>query len=147
MIAHLMSRLAGVPVSAIVVESLMAVPAASQEKGKVDLTGIPQPVMEALNAKFPKAEIQQWTKEQEDGVVVYDIEMVQEGREFEADIKEDGGIHNWGTGGRGEKSSRGSCEGCRPGILEGHTQRDDGRHGGREWGGRVGGIRNRAGNR
>ncbi|TFH64601.1 MAG: hypothetical protein E4G90_07760 [Gemmatimonadales bacterium] len=96
MIAHRMNKLASALVSAIVVGTLIAVPAASaQDKGKVDLTGVPQPVMEALNVKFPKAEIQQWTKEHEDGIVIYDIEMLQEGRKFEADIKEDGGIHNW----------------------------------------------------
>lgn len=55
-------------------------PAAFQEKGKVDLTGVPQPVMEALKAKFPGAEIRQWAKEQEDGIVVDDIKMLQGGR-------------------------------------------------------------------
>ena len=70
---------------------LLAQPAASgQEKDK-----IPKKVMDTLMAKFPKAEIHKWTKEKEGDVVVYDLEFKQEGRKFEADIKEDGTIHNW----------------------------------------------------
>src|SRR5262249_22500163 len=56
---------------------------------------IPKKVMDALKAKFPKAEITKWTKEKEGNDVVYDIEFKQEGRKFEADIKEDGTILNW----------------------------------------------------
>lgn len=76
-----------------------------QQGGKVDvekkaeanleLDKIPQVVMDALKAKFPKAEIYKWTKEKEGEMVVYDIEFKQEGWKFEADIKEDGTIHNW----------------------------------------------------
>jgi uncharacterized membrane protein YkoI len=51
--------------------------------------------MAKLRARFPEAEIQQWTREEEDGVVLYDIEFRQQGRKFEADIKEDGAIDNW----------------------------------------------------
>jgi hypothetical protein len=51
--------------------------------------------MDTLRAKFPKAEIQQWTQEKEGDMVVHDIEFTQQGRKFEADIKEDGTIHNW----------------------------------------------------
>jgi Putative beta-lactamase-inhibitor-like, PepSY-like len=70
---------------------LLGQPAASaQEKDK-----IPKKVMDTLMAKFPKAEIHKWTKEKEGDVVVYDLEFKQEGRKFEADIKEDGTIHNW----------------------------------------------------
>jgi hypothetical protein len=52
-------------------------------------------VMDALKAKFPKAQIHKWTREKEGDIVVYDIEFKQEGRKFEADIKEDGTIHDW----------------------------------------------------
>src|SRR5262249_52409809 len=48
-----------------------------------------------LKAKFPKAEIDKWTKEKEGNDVVYDIEFKQEGRKFEADIKEDGTLLNY----------------------------------------------------
>jgi hypothetical protein len=56
---------------------------------------IPQVVMDALKAKFPEAVIEKWTKEKEGEIVVYDVEFQQLGHKFEADIKEDGSIHNW----------------------------------------------------
>lgn len=56
---------------------------------------IPQVVMDALKAKFPDAVIEKWTKEKEGEVVLYDVEFQQLGHKFEADIKEDGSIHNW----------------------------------------------------
>jgi hypothetical protein len=61
----------------------------------LELGEIPRLVMDALNAKFPNAEIHKCTKEKEDDIVVYDFEFTQEERNFEADIKEDGTIHNW----------------------------------------------------
>lgn len=59
------------------------------------LDNIPAVVMDSLKARFPEAEIRQWTVEKEGDIVVYDIEFEQAGRKFEADIKEDGSIHNW----------------------------------------------------
>jgi hypothetical protein len=67
----------------------------AQDKDKLDLDKIPKKVMDALKAKFPKAQIHKWTKEKEGDVVVYDIEFKQGDQKFEADIKEDGAIHNW----------------------------------------------------
>jgi Putative beta-lactamase-inhibitor-like, PepSY-like len=69
--------------------------ASAQDKNKLDLDKIPKKVMDTLKAKFPKAEIDKWTKEKDGDVVIYDIEFKQESRKFEADIKEDGTIHNW----------------------------------------------------
>lgn len=66
----------------------LAVPAADEKE-------IPKKVMDALKAKFPKAEITKWTKEKEGDKVVYDIEFKQGKQKFEADIFEDGTIHNW----------------------------------------------------
>ena len=51
--------------------------------------------MDCLKTRFPKAQIDKWTKETEGGTVVFDIEFRQDGRKFEADIKEDGTIQNW----------------------------------------------------
>jgi uncharacterized membrane protein len=56
---------------------------------------IPQVVMDTLKAKFREAEIDTWTREEEGDIVVYDIEFTQQEQKFEADIKEDGSIHNW----------------------------------------------------
>src|SRR5262245_30433243 len=63
----------------------------NEKKAKdLELDKIPKAVMDALKAKFPKAEIHKWTKEKEGDDVVYDIEFKQEGRKCEADIKETG---------------------------------------------------------
>jgi hypothetical protein len=79
--------------------------ACGQQEEKADVTEkaepaaemeeIPALIMTTLKAKFPDAEIQKWTKEQEGDIMVYDIEFHQAGQKFEADIKEDGTIHNW----------------------------------------------------
>ena len=81
-------------VAVAVAGAILAAPAALA-KDKSDLDKVPKTVMDSLKGKFPKAEIQKWTKEKEGGLVVYDIEFKQDGRKFEADIKEDGTIHNW----------------------------------------------------
>ena len=61
----------------------------------LELDNIPEVVMNALKARFPDAEIQKCTREKEGDIFVYDIEFKQQDRKFEADIKEDGTIHNW----------------------------------------------------
>jgi hypothetical protein len=67
----------------------------AQKKDNLGLEKIPKKVMDTLKAKFPKAEIRKWTRENEGGIVIYDIEFEQGVRKFEADILEDGTIHNW----------------------------------------------------
>jgi uncharacterized membrane protein YkoI len=80
-------------VFALVLAALLLAGAQAQEMPK---TGqIPKKVMDGLKAKFPNSNIEKWTKEKEDKMIVYDIEFAQEGRKFEADVKEDGTIHNW----------------------------------------------------
>ncbi len=69
--------------------------ARAQDKATPSKDQVPRKVMEGLMAKFPKAEIDKWTKENEGKTVVYDIEFKQNSQHFEADIKEDGTIHNW----------------------------------------------------
>jgi uncharacterized membrane protein YkoI len=83
--------------AAVVLVGLVAVTSlnAEQDKGKSGQDQIPKKVMDSLKAKFPKAKIDKWTKEREADKVVYDIEFKQEDRKFEADIFEDGTIHNW----------------------------------------------------
>jgi len=74
----------------------LAMPAASaQSKEQLDLAKIPRKVMDALKARFPKAELHKWTQEKEGDMVLYDIEFTEQGRKFEADIKQDGSFHNW----------------------------------------------------
>jgi hypothetical protein len=61
----------------------------------VSVDKIPKAVMDALLAKFPKAKIDKCVKEKEGGDVIYDIEFKQEGRNCEADIKENGTYINY----------------------------------------------------
>jgi hypothetical protein len=70
---------------------VLAIPSRAEDKKEE----LPKKVADALKAKFPKAEITKWTKEKEEGKVVYDIEFKQGKQKFEADIFEDGTLHNW----------------------------------------------------
>jgi hypothetical protein len=65
-----------------------------QDKAK-DIDKIPKVVMDALKAKFPKAEIRKWTKEKEGDDEIYDIEFTENGRACEADIRENGTYINF----------------------------------------------------
>ena len=73
----------------------LMLPARAQDKSKAAAGKLPANVLATLKARFPNAEIQKWTKEEEDGVVLYDIEFTQAGHKLEADIKADGAVHNW----------------------------------------------------
>ena len=66
----------------------------SQEEA-VPQDKIPKAVKDALLAKFPKAKIDKCVKEKEANDIVYDIEFKQEGRNCEADIKENGNYINY----------------------------------------------------
>jgi hypothetical protein len=97
MIARRLRSGAGQAFAALLAGLFLLVSAAhaQEKKDKLDLDKIPKRVMDTLKAKFPKAEIDKWTKEKEGNDIVYDIEFKQEGRKFEADIKEDGTLLNW----------------------------------------------------
>lgn len=56
---------------------------------------LPKAVADAVAAKFPKSEVQKWTKETEDGKTVYDVEFKLGGVKHEADVFEDGTIESW----------------------------------------------------
>ncbi len=75
---------------------LLSAPAVfAQKTAQADLDKIPRKVMDGLKARFPTAEIHKWSKEKEGDIFVFDFEFTQDGQKFEADIKEDGTIHNW----------------------------------------------------
>jgi len=84
-------------ISSVVLTGLimLGLSAQTQEKDKPDTNQIPKKVMDGLKAKFPKPEIDKWTMEKEGEIFIYDFEFKQGGQKFEADIKEDGTIHNW----------------------------------------------------
>jgi len=67
----------------------------AQNKDTPDTKQIPMKVMDGLKAKFRNPEIDKWTREKEGEIFIYDFEFKQGGQKFEADIKEDGTIHNW----------------------------------------------------
>jgi hypothetical protein len=97
MIARRLRYLAsGLVVAALAVFLVAGSDARGQDKeDKLDLDKIPKAVMDALKAKFPKAEIHKWTKAKEGDDIIYDIEFKQEGRKCEADIKENGTYINY----------------------------------------------------
>jgi hypothetical protein len=59
------------------------------------LLALPQPILDALEARFPGAEIRKWSKEKEHGAVLYDVEFTHAGLKLEADMTPDGKIDNW----------------------------------------------------
>lgn len=88
-----MSRL--VRMLAGVVISFGLCTAASAADEKVDPDKLPQKVKDTLKTRWSTAKITVATKTMEDGAVVYDIEMTQDGKKREADIREDGSIVNF----------------------------------------------------
>jgi hypothetical protein len=94
MTRHHVKRSLGRP-RPIMLAGLLLAPVALRAQETPNLDSIPKAVMAALKARFPAAEIHKWTREQEGDTVLYDIEFRQGDRKFEADIGEDGAIHNW----------------------------------------------------
>jgi hypothetical protein len=65
---------------------------ASGRAEKIPLDKVPEKIMAAINARFPDPKLKSVEKETEGGAVVFDVELSQKGRKYEADIKEDGTI-------------------------------------------------------
>ena len=72
----------------VAIIALLIAPAPGQEK--LDPSKLPPKVADAVKARFPGATITQATKETENDVVVYDIEMTKDGKKHEMDCREDG---------------------------------------------------------
>ena len=62
---------------------------------KIDFEKAPQKVKDAVQKKFPGAKITAASKTIENGAVVYDIEMMKDGKKHEMDVKEDGSVVNF----------------------------------------------------
>ncbi len=73
----------------------LVVSAVAYAQDKPDLSKVPAKVMDGLKARFPQAEVQKLSEEKEGDIMVYDFEFMVDGQKFEADIREDGSIHNW----------------------------------------------------
>jgi uncharacterized membrane protein YkoI len=71
---------------------LATVARADDKPEKIAPDKLPKAIMDAIMARFPKAEITSAEKEKEGDKVVYDIELKHEGRKYEMDIQEDGTV-------------------------------------------------------
>jgi uncharacterized membrane protein YkoI len=92
---NVMRRLIGwLGASAVVVAMLvLATAARADDKAqKIAPDKLPQKIKNAINGRFPGAEVTSAEKEVENNQVVYDIELKHKGRKYEMDIKEDGTI-------------------------------------------------------
>lgn len=80
--------------AAIAVAGLIAfgVSVAEDKAEKVSPDKLPKAVADAIKARFPAGEITSAEKEKEDGKVVYDIELKENGVKYEMDILEDGTV-------------------------------------------------------
>jgi hypothetical protein len=62
----------------------------TEKAEKVAADKLPEKIKAAIKERLPGAEVTSAEKENEDGKVVYDIELKHEGRKYEMDILEDG---------------------------------------------------------
>jgi uncharacterized membrane protein YkoI len=65
---------------------------ADEKDKKIPLDKVPQVIKDAINGRFPGADVSSVEKETEDGKVVYDVELKHKDRKYEMDILEDGTI-------------------------------------------------------
>ncbi len=79
----------------VAVAGLVAVAAgvrADEKADKIEPGKLPQKIKDAINARFPGAEITSAEKEKSGDKVIFDIELKHKGRKYEMDIQEDGTI-------------------------------------------------------
>jgi len=83
----------GVSVIAGIALVMVATASQADEKaGKIAPDKLPQKIKDSIKERFPGAEVTGAEKENENGQIMYDIELKHEGRKYEMDIKEDGTI-------------------------------------------------------
>ena len=68
------------------------VTAAEEGESEVKKADVPEKVLAAVKARFPKGEIGSVSKEKEKDVLLYEVEVVQDGRTFEVEVNENGKI-------------------------------------------------------
>jgi hypothetical protein len=78
--------------AALAVTLLVLTAATGDDAKKVPLDKIPKAIKDAINGRFPDAEITGVEKETEDGKVMFDVELKHKGVKYEMDIQEDGTI-------------------------------------------------------
>jgi hypothetical protein len=62
----------------------------AEEEEEVALSDVPQKVLDAAKEAVPGSEVEEVEKEVEDGVVMYDVEVVADGDEYEVEVTADG---------------------------------------------------------
>lgn len=84
-------RWSGMSAAALIALAILA--RAEDEKAKkIPFDKAPKAIRDAINNRFPDAEVGSIEKENENGKVVFDVELKHKGRKYEMDIEEDGTI-------------------------------------------------------
>jgi uncharacterized membrane protein YkoI len=65
---------------------------AADKPEKLEPGKLPEKISAAVNGRFPGAKVNAAEKEVEDGKVVYDIELTQDGKKYEMDVHDDGTV-------------------------------------------------------
>jgi hypothetical protein len=79
-------------IAVICLVTLAASTMADEKTEKISPDKLPQNIKESIKDRFPGADVTSAEKENENGQVMYDIELKHEGRKYEMDIKEEGTI-------------------------------------------------------
>jgi hypothetical protein len=88
----IVKRMATIAITLVLCASVLAADDKEKKDAKISLDKVPKAVMDAIKVRFPDAEIRSVEKEEEDGKVIYDVELKHKGRKYEMDIQEDGTI-------------------------------------------------------
>ena len=59
---------------------------------KLSTSDVPARVMDPVRARFPGAQVTSVEREKENGQIIYDFELTQNGRKYESDVRDDGTI-------------------------------------------------------
>jgi uncharacterized membrane protein YkoI len=81
----------GASVAALLMLAMIA-RAEEDNAEKIPFDKAPKAIRDAINNRFPDAEVSSIEKEKEGGKVVFDVELKHKGRKYEMDIEEDGTI-------------------------------------------------------
>jgi hypothetical protein len=84
--------ISGFIVAAMVIGGGCAAMHKEKEAKKLMPSDVPPKVMSAMDTRFQGAQYTSITREEEQGNTIYDFELTQGGRKYEADVKEDGTI-------------------------------------------------------
>src|SRR5262245_36105167 len=79
-------------IAVVCLVALVASIRAEDKAEKIAPDKLPKKIKDAIQGRFPGAEVTSAEKEKEKGEIVFDIELKHEGRKYEMDIKEDGTI-------------------------------------------------------